>query len=216
MDQRAAAIILAGGSGTRLGGPVNKVYRSLDGRPVLQWSLDTFAPLVGYLVVVARPDDAGLLGPIVAGHEVSVADGGSTRTGSERAGMETLRSRIESGEVDLVAIHDGARPFVTAALVGELIDTARRVGGAVPGRPTADKMDAADGSAGYELPGYGHVTVQTPQVFRAGELLAAFDAASGFEAADTVQVVLKHGRLDVALVASDPVNRKITFPNDLG
>jgi len=215
MDQRAAVIILAGGSGTRFGGPVNKVYRPFDGQPVLQWSLDTFAPLVGHLVVVARPDDADLLGPIVARFDVSLAEGGPTRTGSERAGLETLRSRIESGEVDLVAIHDGARPFVTASLTAELIETARRVGGAVPGRATADQPDSGDGSAGYELPGFGHVTVQTPQAFRARELLAAFDAAPGFEAADTVLVVVKHGRLDVALVASDPANRKITFPNDL-
>ncbi|MBK5268510.1 MAG: 2-C-methyl-D-erythritol 4-phosphate cytidylyltransferase [Acidimicrobiia bacterium] len=216
MDQHAAVVILAGGSGTRFGGPVSKVYRPLDGRPVLQWSLDTFAPLVGHLVVVARPDDANLLDPIVAGYDVSVAEGGLTRTGSERAGLETLRSRIESGEVDLVAIHDGARPFVTAALTGELIDTARRVGGAVPGWPTADRPDAADGSAGYELPGFGHVTVQTPQVFRAGELLAAYDALPEYEAADTALVVQRHGGVRIVLVASDPANRKVTFPGDLG
>lgn len=216
MDQRAAVVILAGGSGTRFGGPVNKVYRSLDGRPVLQWSLDTFAPLVGHLVVVARPDDADLLGPIVAGYDVSLAEGGSTRTGSERAGLETLRSRIESGEVDLVAIHDGARPFVTAALTADLIDAARRVGGAVPGWATADRPEAADGSAGYELPGFGHVTVQTPQVFRARELLAAYDALPEYEAADTALIVQRHGRVTTVLVPSDPVNRKVTFPGDLG
>lgn len=215
MDQRAAAIIMAGGSGTRFGGPVNKVYRDLDGKPVLRWSLDMLAALVGHVVIVSRPADAELLAPVVDGFDVLHAEGGHTRTESERSGLEVLRARIGRGAVDVVAIHDGARPFVTEALVSELIQTARLIGGAVPGWPISDGSGIEDGSATYELPGHGRVAVQTPQVFRAAELLEAFDRAAGFAAADTATLVREHSDLAIALVPSDATNRKITLLADL-
>ncbi len=206
---------MAGGSGTRFGGPVNKVYRDLDGKPVLRWSLETLASLVGHVVVVSRPSDAELLAPVVAGLVVVHAEGGPSRTASERSGLEALRTRIERGDVDVVAIHDGARPFVREALVSELIQTARLVGGALPGFPTSEASGAQDGSATYELPGHGRVSVQTPQVFRAAELLKAFDDAPAFEAADTASLIREHSDLEIALVLADATNRKITFPDDL-
>ncbi len=215
MDQQAAAIIVAGGSGTRFGGPVNKVYRDLDGRPVLRWSLETLASLVRHVVVVSRQVDAGLLAPVVAGFQVLHAQGGASRTESERSGLEALRTLIERGEIDVVAIHDGARPFLKGALASELIKTARLVGGALPGYPISDTSGVQDGSATYELPGLGRVSVQTPQAFRAAELLDAFDHAAGFEAADTASLMREHSDLEIALVLADATNRKITFPDDL-
>ena len=149
------------------------------------------------------------------GHEISLASGGETRTGSERAGMDALRYRIGSGAVDVVAIHDGARPFVTTDLVDALIGTARRIGGAVPGFRLVDGEGAADGSAMYELAGYGRVTVQTPQVFRAAELLAAYDAAPVAQASDTAQLMIQHSDVEIALVEGVAGNGKITFPDDL-
>ena len=214
MDSKAAAIILAGGSGTRFGG-LNKVYRDLDGQPVLRWSIDVLAGLVGHVVVVARPQDHSLLEPILEGHEISLASGGETRTGSERAGMDALRDRIGSGAVDVVAIHDGARPFLTAELVNELVVTARQVGGAVPGFVLLDGEGVADASAMYELAGFGRVTVQTPQVFRAAELLAAYDAAPVARASDTAQLMIQHSDVEIALVEGVAGNGKITFPDDL-
>lgn len=215
MDQRAAVIIVAGGSGTRFGGPVNKLYRELNGKPVLRWSLETLAALVGHIVVVSRPADVELLAPVVAGIDVLHAEGGPSRTESERSGLEALRTRIERGTVDVVAIHDGARPFVTEALVSELIQSARQVGGAVPGWPISDGSAVQDGSAAYQLPGHGRVAVQTPQVFQAAGLLEAFDRARGFEAADTASLIREHSDLEIALVLADATNRKITFPADL-
>lgn len=206
---------MAGGSGTRFGGPVNKVYRELDGKPVLRWSLETLSPLFGTVVVVSRPEDADLLAPVVAGIAVRHAAGGRSRTESERSGLEALRPNIELGEVDVVAIHDGARPFLKAALVTELVHTARLVGGAVPGYPILKGSGSQDGSATYELPGHGRVCVQTPQVFRAAGLLEAFDRAPGFEAADTASLIREHSDVDIALVYADATNRKITFPDDL-
>lgn len=214
MDKRAAAIILAGGSGTRFGGPVNKVFRDLDGRPVLAHSLETLRHVAGTIVVVRRPVDRELLAPLLEEGEL-VAEGGNTRTASERSGLEALRHRIASGDIDLVAIHDGARPFIGGRMVIELIDTARRVGGAVPGWLVGDDAEVGDGSAAYELDGYGLVTVQTPQAFRASGLLAAFDDSPTAEAADTAMIVRAHGQLDIALVRTDATNRKITFPGDL-
>ncbi len=215
MDSKAAAIILAGGSGTRFGSGLNKVYRDLDGRAVLRWSLDVLAPQVGTVVVVARPEDRELLDPIIRDFDVVVADGGLSRTDSERSGLEALRCRIDSGVVDVVAIHDGARPFLTVDLVDELIAVARVVGGAIPGWVVSEVDAQPDASAVYELDGYGRVTVQTPQAFRAGDLLYAFDASPTAQAADTAQLVGSLGNLDIALVDGPRPNRKITFPDDL-
>lgn len=214
-DPTAAAIILAGGSGTRFGGPLNKVYRLLDDEPVLRWSLRAFAEVVSTIVVVSRPVDAELVSSACEGFTFLAAAGGATRTQSERSGLEALRDQVESGSIDVIAIHDGARPFITPDHIRDLISAARETGGAVPGTVTAPGVTPSDGSAAYELPGHGTVTVQTPQVFQANLLFAAYDFAPEAEAPDTTQIVADYLPTAITLIPSDPQNRKITFPGDL-
>lgn len=214
-DPTAAAIILAGGSGIRFGGPLNKVYRLLDDEPVLRWSLRAFAEVVSTIVVVSRPVDAELVAAACDGFTVLSADGGASRTESERSGLEALRSSVDDGSIDVIAIHDGARPFVTPTHIRDLIAAARETGGAVPGTPIAPGSAPTDGSAAYELAGHGTVTVQTPQVFQANLLFAAYDFAPEAQAPDTTQIVADYLPTAITLIPSDPQNRKITFPGDL-
>lgn len=221
----AAALVLAGGSGTRVGAGRNKVYLPVAGRSVLAWSVDalTRAPAVGPVVLVVRAEDRALADHVLThevehGADVETVVGGSTRQDSELAGLRRLASRVEDGEIDVVLVHDGARPLVTGALVAEVVAVAREVGGAVPGlvRDDLAVSGADDGLAGPAAPGL--VAVQTPQGFRARPLLAAYEQAAreGFVGTDTASCVARFAA-DVAVrrIPGEAANVKITYGHDV-
>ncbi|MDH3307947.1 MAG: 2-C-methyl-D-erythritol 4-phosphate cytidylyltransferase, partial [Acidimicrobiia bacterium] len=134
-----AVIVLAGGSGSRFGASGNKVYAELDGRPVLAHSLTVLARDFAWIVIVHREgerDQARAASAVALGDysgQVSLVSGGATRTASERSGLEALRNGIAGGEVSYVAVHDGARPYLTTDLVGRLAAAVVGHAGAIPG-----------------------------------------------------------------------------------
>jgi 2-C-methyl-D-erythritol 4-phosphate cytidylyltransferase len=220
----AAAIVLAGGSGTRLGAERNKVYLPLRGRPVLAWSLATFAgmPEVGAVVLVVREADRPLAEQVLAEHTaggVEVVVGGRTRQESELAGLRRLAARIDAGAVDAVLVHDAARPLATRALAASVLAAARADGGAVPGLWRDDLAGAApDGVALVGRSPDGLVAVQTPQAFRAAPLLAAYEEAAGcgFVGTDTASCVERFAPdVPIRWVPGDERNIKITYGHDL-
>ena len=219
----AALVVLAGGSGNRVGAAVNKVYLPLAGRPVLAWSLAWAreVPAVGPVVLVRRPQDATLAAAAVAaaGPDLPVEQvrGGATRAESEAAALAALRGRIAAGAVRVVAIHDGARPLAGAGLLAEVIEVAMREGGAVPTVPVEGVWRVEAGALIPPTGGLGLHRVQTPQAFRAPELLAAYDAAAraGSAATDTAGTVQAHSSLMVRAVPGSPGNLKLTFAADL-
>jgi 2-C-methyl-D-erythritol 4-phosphate cytidylyltransferase len=174
-----AVVILAAGSGTRVGAEVNKVLLPLRDAPVLVWSLrDALAlPDVRRLVLVVRPEDRTAVEDAVAPHlgdrEVLVVDGGATRHASEWAALQVLSADIEAGEVDVVVVHDGARPLAGIGLWQAVVDAAREIGGAIPVVPVTQLLHADLTPVAEAVGG-----VQTPQAFRAPEVLAAYRAAS--------------------------------------
>ena len=190
----------------------------LGDRPVLAWSVRDALALddVRRVVIVIRPADrsavARALAPFLGDAEVVLVDGGATRHASEWAALQLLAPAIEAGELDLVAIHDGARPLAGVALFEATLAAARTHGGAIPVVPVRDLLTTDLHPVVGELGG-----VQTPQAFRADLLLAAHRAAaeSGFEGTDTAAVLAEHGEVDVAAVPSSPANLKITFPEDV-
>jgi 2-C-methyl-D-erythritol 4-phosphate cytidylyltransferase len=212
----AAAVVLAGGSGTRLGAEGNKVYLPLAGRPLLSWSLEAFAraPAIGRLVLVARPADRGPARAAArAVHRpVEIVDGGGTRHDSEWAALRLLAPAIRAGELDVVVIHDGARPLVTQRLIADAVAAAREHGAAVPGVPLTEV-------AGRDLtPVTGRlVRVQTPQAFRADLLLAAYAEADAdcFTGTDTAACVERYAGIPVHCIPGDPRNVKVTYRPDL-
>ena len=212
----AAAVVLAGGSGSRLGAEGNKVYLPLAGRPLLSWSLAAFAraPGIGRLVLVTRPADRGRAAQAVqaVGRPVEIVDGGATRHDSEWSALRLLAPAIEAGELDVVAIHDGARPVVTQRLIADALAAAREHGAAVPGVPLT-------GVADHDLtPIAGTlVRVQTPQAFRADLLLAAYAEADTdcFTGTDTAACVERYAGIPVHCIPGDPRNVKVTYPPDL-
>jgi 2-C-methyl-D-erythritol 4-phosphate cytidylyltransferase len=143
---------------------------------------------------------------------VGVVDGGATRHASEWNALLALAAEIRSGEIDVIAIHDGARPLAGRELFARTIEAARERGGAIPVVRLPGLL-ALDGRAlPAELNG-----VQTPQAFRAPELLAAYTRADadGFDGTDTAACLARYTDLAVAAVPSTPQNLKITFPEDL-
>ena len=211
-------MILAAGAGQRVGAGSNKVLLPLGDRPVLAWSvLDALAlAAVRRVLVVVRPGEHDLvaeaLEPHLGASEVGVVEGGATRHASEWNALLALRTEIEAGELDVVAIHDGARPLAGAPLFEATIAAAREHGGAIPCVRLPGLL-ALDGHAlPPELDG-----VQTPQAFRAAELLASYTAAErdGFDGTDTAGCWARYTDLPVAAVPSTPRNLKITFPEDL-
>jgi 2-C-methyl-D-erythritol 4-phosphate cytidylyltransferase len=228
----AAGVVLAGGSGSRLGAAANKVYLPLAGRPVLAWSLRAFAAAgVGRLVLVVRPVDRPLAEQAVAWHAplpVDLVHGGASRHDSEHNALVHLAPLVRRGEVDVVAVHDGARPLVRPALVRASIDAARAYGAAVPGIPVDDVAAVSAGAAASatgELTaafpdtasGGRLVRVQTPQAFRAGPLLDAYEraAADGFTGTDTSACVERYAGMRVHHFPGDVRNLKVTFRHDL-
>ncbi len=213
-----AVIILAAGSGSRVGAEVNKVLLPLRGVPVLVWSVrDALAlPDVRRLVLVVRPEDRSAVESAVAPHlgdrEVLVVDGGPTRHASEWAALRVVADDIESGEVDVVVVHDGARPLAGRALWEAVTDAAREVGGAIPVVPVTHLLHRDQRVVGERVGG-----VQTPQAFRGHDVLAAYRAASadGFEGTDTSACVAAYRDVEVAAVPGSALNLKVTFPEDV-
>lgn len=217
-----AMIVLAGGSGSRMDPSMNKVYRTVGNRSVLAYSLDTFerASLVDRVVLVVRPGDrpraAASMAEVSMVKRCSMVDGGASRQESEIAGLEALASEIESGQIELVAIHDGARPFATLDLIDSLFVEAGRRGGAIPAVPVEETLYRAIDGYAIPLPTGALARVQTPQVFAAGPLLAAYRAAArvGFNGFDTAETMERFSTVTVGVVAGDVRNIKLTISGD--
>jgi len=222
MSLTAAAIVLAGGSGSRVQADVNKVYLPIRDRDMLEYSVETVvrSPRITDVVLVVRGDDRAnaelLIGRIMASKITQVAIGGPSRHLSELAGLHAIRDRIESGAIDVVAIHDGARPFMTLQLLESVLDAAAVHGGAIPGLEIDEPLYRSESGGVSTLPGDRLRRVQTPQAFRAKELLAAYEASvvAGFEGVDTAEAVERFSDLDVHVVPGDPRNIKVTFVED--
>jgi 2-C-methyl-D-erythritol 4-phosphate cytidylyltransferase len=213
----AAVVVLAAGSGTRVGAEVNKVLLPLAGVPLLAWSVLTAvaaADVVRVVVVVREGEQESVsaaLGPHLGAAEVALVVGGATRHESEWAALRVLRADVEAGRVDLVAIHDGARPLASAALFTAVLAAAREHGGAIPLVPAPTLL-------GPERAVRGLGAVQTPQAFAASRLLAAYAAAAndGFTGTDTASCLERYAPdVRVAAVPSSPLNLKVTWPQDL-
>ena len=205
------AVVVAAGSGTRFGAA--KQFVPLNGRPLVQWSVEA-AHHVADGVVLVLPA-ASLPGPDRRlGADVTVA-GAATRSGSVRCGLAA-----EPADADVVVVHDGARPLAAPRLFAAVVEAVRSgADAAVPGVGVVDtlkRVRPAPGGAWSTVVAtvdrQDLVAVQTPQAFR-GELLRRVHAA-GAEASDDAGLVEAAGGT-VQVVAGDPCNLKVTTPEDL-
>ena len=218
MNTQAAAVLLAAGSGTRSGSAVNKVLLPIDGISILARSVRTVLGVaaVHRIVLVVRSQDreavSEAVAPHLGPHDLWVVDGGLHRHHSEWQALRTLAADIEDGEIDVVAIHDAARPLAPASLWRAVIDAAAEHGGAIPVLP-APRLSRRDGSVAPP----GLVGVQTPQAFGARTLLEAHRraAAEGFVGTDTAACLERYAEVAIVGVPSTAANLKVTFPEDV-
>lgn len=214
---KVAVIVLAAGSGSRFGHATNKVWLPLSGRRIISRSLmnavKSFPKCRAVLVI--NPLDASLANQIInreaAGIKVELVHGGQTRHESEFNALMHLAPAIEAGDVNVVLIHDGARPLATSGLFLEVATKAHRHGGALPAI-TVDPLEI-DLRLGERI-----MRVQTPQAFRAHELLEAYRRAKldNFVGTDTSACMERYfPEMDNMAVTGEVHNVKITYPQDL-
>ncbi|MCW1919387.1 bifunctional 2-C-methyl-D-erythritol 4-phosphate cytidylyltransferase/2-C-methyl-D-erythritol 2,4-cyclodiphosphate synthase [Rhodobacter sp. KR11] len=199
-----AAIILAAGRGTRAGGGLPKQWRDLGGRPVVSHALQAFAGMTRVLAI--HPEDHARAEGLAA---EMVVIGGASRQGSVRAALEALDGR----GVTRVLIHDGARPLVSKALIGRVLQGLEAAPGAAPALAVTDALWTGEqGLVTGTRDRSGLYRAQTPQGFRFDAILAAHRAHAG-GAADDVEVARAMG-LDVVMVEGEEANLKLTWAAD--
>ena len=206
---RAGLAILAAGSSSRAG--TDKVLLELGGHPVLRWSLAAAAASGAYsAIVVVAPADRVAAIARVAGDRARVVAGGPSRTASSWAALDALP------DVDVIAIHDAARPFATPSLFAQVAAVATEYGSAVPGLAIAETVRRADaaGRAVEEVDRDGLWTAQTPQAFQRGLLVRARQAAGDRTFTDDAAAVIALNE-DVRLVPGERRNFKLTSTEDI-
>jgi 2-C-methyl-D-erythritol 4-phosphate cytidylyltransferase len=204
------ALIVAAGSGERLGAARPKALVELAGRPLVAWSIDALAEVVGLeRIVVALP--AGVSAPM----DVTRVDGGPVRSDSVR------RALAAAQEGDPVVVHDAARPLVTAELAYTVIDALARdrdADAAIAALPVTDTVKRVDGAGAVQqtLERSELWAVQTPQVFRRAALERALDVAASelARATDDAWLIERSGG-KVIVVRTSGENLKVTTPLDL-
>ena len=222
---RCMAVVVAGGRGIRMGAPIRKQFLMLADRPVLVWALDAFDRLPGMdaMIVVVPASDMDfcrdqMIGPRKFGCPVHLVPGGTTRQDSVGNGVRRALTLAKDPEHSLVFIHDGVRPFVSAALLGRLKNTAARTGACIPVLPVTDTLKQVDDRERIiaTVDRNRLFRAQTPQVFRLDRIASALDHAhaSGFTGTDDASV-MAHAGFEVTTVFGDPANIKLTTPHDL-
>lgn len=203
------ALIVAAGSGTRLGGDVPKQYRLLGGKPVLRWAVEALLghPAINAVRVVIGQGQDALASAALDGLEV----GGFIPGGAERA--DSVRAGLAAVDGDAVLVHDAARPFCPPAVIDRLIAQLEFFDGAAPVLAVGDTLARAGATLDEAIDRSAIVRVQTPQAFRLDALKQAYADWTGASPTDETGVARAAG-LAVAAVAGDPALDKITTPAD--
>lgn len=215
---KSSAIIVAAGSGSRLGVGEPKAFVKLHGRPMLHYSLATLAKLSSIAeVVIAIPAGmekrtreevarAGLEVP------VKITPGGLERQDSVRVALA-----LTSAEAEVILIHDAARPFADADLFRRCLEAATARGAAIAAIPVSDTLKrVADGAIQATVKRLGLYQAQTPQAFQRRLLIAAHERATRehIVATDDADLVEQIGGT-VEIVEASALNMKITTRSDL-
>ena len=215
MEQpRVGVIIVAGGSGKRMGGALPKQFSIIGGKPILAHTINAFRKALpaSRIVVVLSAEYIEFWKNLSARFEVakhSVVEGGKERFYSVKNGIEAL-----SDAVDLIAVQDGVRPFATKELILRTVACAVENGSAIPVVKAVDSYREVEGDTSHIIDRTPLRIVQTPQIFAAPILRAAYDTEFRAEFTDDASVV-EFSSERVSLCEGDYLNIKITTPNDL-
>lgn len=209
-----STIIVAGGSGKRMGAAVPKQFLLLKGRPLLMWTIEAFQrfdPNMQLVVVLPKDHHATWQG-LCAEHDFTVAhtlvSGGAERFHST---LEGLKAVAHDG---LVAVQDGVRPLVSAELITRCFAAAEEHGAAIPVVPISPSVREVTEEGSQAIDRSRLRAVQTPQCFRVPLLRRAFELPYDPAFTDEATLVERLG-VDVHLVEGEEHNIKVTTPFDL-
>lgn len=212
---RKYAIIMAGGSGARMGANVPKQLLEIEGKPILRYTIEKFLSLPFEVkIILVMNKDAKLLwreyckrGEFAFPH--ILAEGGITRFHSVKNGLKY----VEPGGI--VAVHDGVRPFISKEKLIESYRLAEERGSAVLYTKAVESMREEDGNGGYKYVDRSrYISVQTPQVFSSDVLLESYRQPFSTEFTDDASVVEKAGH-PLCFCEGTRFNIKITTPEDM-
>jgi 2-C-methyl-D-erythritol 4-phosphate cytidylyltransferase len=218
---RTVAVVLAGGTGQRIGAALPKQLIEVGGRPILSHAIeafDGFGPIAEILVVMAAghvPVAARIAAPF--GKVRAVIEGGASRTESTLAALRALAGEPDDTQV---LFHDAARPFVDHGIIGRCVDALGTYEAVAVGIPTSDTIVAVeDGVVADMPPRESLLRFQTPQGFRLGTIRKAYELAladPGFMATDDCGVVHRYlPDVPIRVVAGSERNLKVTHPLDI-
>ncbi|MBR6280370.1 MAG: 2-C-methyl-D-erythritol 4-phosphate cytidylyltransferase [Bacteroidales bacterium] len=221
MDRKFYAVIVAAGSGLRLGSSVPKQFLDLDGKPVLRRTMEQFlaaVPDVRLVVVLPRDwEDYWKQQCIESNFNVPqvLSRGGLTRFHSVQAAL----SKVPDGAV--VAVHDGVRPLVSPALIRRMLEMMEERHALIPVTPVADTLKVLRKEGEELLPVEGRIldrsevyAAQTPQMFRSEDLKAAYTQPYDLSFTDDASVAASYG-IPLSFVEGERYNLKITTVQDL-
>lgn len=214
MEMKKYAVIVAGGSGTRMGHQLPKQFLQIHGRPLIWYTLtaflDAYPDLEIILVLPAAHvrTGAAILKDFDLEARVRILVGGETRFHSVRAGLALVTSP------SIVFVHDGVRCLLTKALIQRCYETAVEFGSAIPCIGSRDSLRLITENESHALDRDTIKLVQTPQTFHSDWLLPAYASARGSSFTDDAAVVeaMDH---QLHLVEGETDNIKITTPMDL-
>jgi 2-C-methyl-D-erythritol 4-phosphate cytidylyltransferase len=207
------AIIVAGGKGTRMGGATPKQFLSLAGKPLILHTIEAFTSYSQDLeIILVLPDDQldtwrSIAEKYAVGKSIQVVVGGETRFRSVRNGLQ----KINDG---LVAIHDGVRPLVSRDIIKNGFELAQRHGAAVACVPLKDSIRLLYPGSSKSVDRSSFRLIQTPQVFSAPLIKAAYGSVEDKGITDDASVAERAGHA-IHLYDGSYENIKITTPEDL-
>ncbi|MCF8278363.1 MAG: 2-C-methyl-D-erythritol 4-phosphate cytidylyltransferase [Flavobacteriales bacterium] len=207
-------VIVAGGSGTRMGAEIPKQFIELNGKPILMHTLQNLHAMDEdmQLVLVLPKDQFSYWLELTSKHNFSLqhelTEGGDTRFLSVRNGL----AKVSDPEV--VGIHDGVRPFPSQKVVEACFAIAKHSGAAVPVVPIVQSLRILNDGNSESVDRNIYRAVQTPQCFETSILKKAFENAQGVDYSDDASVVESNGQ-QIHLVDGNVENIKITTPLDL-
>ncbi len=208
------AVIVAGGSGQRMGGEVPKQFLLLKGKPLLQYTIQSF--LLAYndmQIILVLPEQQIAKGEEIVAQmngteRVQITGGGPTRFHSVQNGLKLI------ARPSIVFVHDGVRCLVSTDLIRSCYNQAIEKGSAIPAVKATDSIRMNDGSSHYTIDRDKVLIIQTPQTFQSGILLEAFNQEYTEAFTDEATVVEASGK-QVFLIEGEYNNLKVTRPIDL-
>jgi 2-C-methyl-D-erythritol 4-phosphate cytidylyltransferase len=212
----AYAIIVAGGSGTRMGGSVPKQFLLLKGRPVLMHAIGAFqySAFKPRIILVLHTDYHTYWDDLCREHNFSVphqlVSGGETRFHSVKNGLESIPG--DSGM--LIAVHDAARPLTSTKIIDDAYQHARVHGNAVTAVKSRDSIRQIKNDVSLSLLRDEIYLIQTPQTFQSAQLKKAYLQPYTQKFTDDASVVEQTG-VPIHIVEGSYRNIKITFPDDI-